>query len=288
MILVTGATGHLGGATVEHLLKHLAPHEFAILARDENKAKSFAQKGIEVRLGDFDDINSLERALSGITKILLIPTIVPHRLEQNKRVVDSAVKNKVKHILYTGISFKNINETATAGLEAHFETEDYIMASGLSYTFLRNNLYMEALPFYGGAKLYEQGFYLPAGKGKVPFALRREMGEAAATVLLQEGHENKIYEIAASELYTYDDVANALSKLVDKTITYTDADPETFKRILVENGLDEFMISILTGFNVDIKNGHFETLTYDLEKLIGRKPIGLEKGLAEVFELIQK
>ena len=55
MILVTGATGHLGGATVEHLLKHLAPHEFAILARDENKAKSFAQKGIEVRLGDFDD-----------------------------------------------------------------------------------------------------------------------------------------------------------------------------------------------------------------------------------------
>lgn len=287
MILVTGATGHLGGATVEHLLKHLAPHEFAILARDEHKAKPFIEKGIEVRIGDFDDTDSLDRALNGITKLLLIPTIVPHRLEQNKRVIDVAVKNKVKHILYTGISFKNIEETATAGLEAHFETEDYIVASGLSYTFLRNNLYMDVLPFYGGETLYEKGFYLPAGKGKVPFALRREMGEAAANVLLQEGHENKIYEIAASELYSYEDIANTLSKLLGRSITYTDADPETFKQVLIENGLDEFIVFILTGFNVDTKNGHFETLTYDLEKLIGRKPIGLEKGLVEVFRVSQ-
>lgn len=285
MILVTGATGHLGGAAAEQLLKHLAPNEFAVLARDEKKAKPLSDKGVKVRIGDFDDQDSLEKALEGVSKVLLIPTIMPHRLEQNKRVADTAVKNGVEHIVYAGISHKNIDESVVEGLDDHFKTEDYIRKIGLTYTFLRNNLYMDIIPFYAGENVFETGFYLPAGNGKVPFALRREMGEAAANVLLQHGHENKTYDIAGNALYSYQDVADALAKASGKQVTYTAAETAIFSQQLKEAGVTDFINSVVTGFNVDIRNGQFEIITNDLKRLLGREPANLEQGIFEVFGL---
>lgn len=283
MILVTGATGQLGGAVVGKLLKHLPTDEFAIFARDEEKARHFADKSVEVRIGDFDDQASLDKAMEGVSKILLIPTIAPHRLEQNKRVVDTAVRSGVRHIVFAGISHRNIEASVVEGLDAHFKTEDYIRESGLTYTFLRNNLYMDTLPFYAGEKVFETGFYLPAGSGKVPFALRREMGEAAANVLMQNGHENKIYEIAGSAMYSYKDVANVLSKVSGRKVTYTAAETVVFTQQLKAAGIDDFIVFVVAGFNVDIKNGQYEIVTHDLEKLLGRKPADLEEGIKEVF-----
>lgn len=285
MILVTGATGHLGGATVNQLLKKLSSGAFAILARDEAKAKPFADKGIKVKIGDFDDQQSLKEALKGVSKVLLIPSIAPHRLEQNKSVVDAAVANGVSHVLYTGISHKNIAASCVKGLDDHFKTEEYIKQSGIPYTFLRNNLYLDIIPFYAGEKVFETGFYLPAGKGKVPFALRREMGEAAANVLLQSGHENMTYHIAADTLYSYRDVAEALSTVTGKYVPYVEADPDAFTKQLKDAGVDDFINFVISGFNADIKKGYFETATNDLEKLLGRRPVELEEGIAEVFGL---
>lgn len=131
----------------------------------------------------------------------------------------------------------------------------------------------------------ETGFYLSAGDGKVPFALRREMGEAAANVLLQEGHEYKTYDIAGNELYAYQDAAAVLSQLTGKSISYHAADPEDFKKQLKDAGVDDFISWVITGFNLDVKNGYFETVTNDLEKLLGRKPAGLHQGLKEIFSL---
>lgn len=283
MILITGATGHLGGAAAEHLLNHLSSDAFVVFARDPQKAKKYSDLGVEVRIGDFDDKDSLDKAMIGISKILLIPTIVPHRLEQNKRVIDAAVKNHVKHIVYTGISSKDIASSVVNGLDTHFKTEAYIRESGLVYTFLRNNLYMEALPLYGGEQVFENGFRLPAGNGKVPFALRREMGEAAANVLMQDSHGNQTYEIAGDTLYSYDDVAYALSRISGKTVTYTPVNDNSFCQLMKSAGVDEFTAYIVTAFNLDIKNGQFETVTHDLQRLLGRKPVGLEAGISEVF-----
>lgn len=210
---------------------------------------------------------------------------MPHRFEQNKRLIDTAAKNGVKHIVYTGVSHKNIKESAVSGLDDHFKTEDYIRESGLEYTFLRNNLYMDTLPFYAGDKVFETVLFLPAGNGKVPFALRREMGEAAANVLLQQGHENKTYEIGGNTTYSYQDVADALTKILGKKVIYTAAETEKFSQQLKDAGVDDFINFIVTSFNVDIKNKQFEIITNDLEKLLGRKPFNLEQGIPEVFNL---
>lgn len=284
MILVTGATGHLGTATIEHLLKHIKGDKIVALARNEEKAKALREKGVQVRIGDFDDVASLDRAMEGIEKVLLISTVDPHRLQQHKNVLDAAKKAGVRHIVYTGISMQDVHTSAIIGfMESHFQTEDYIRNSGLTFTFLRNTLYTDVVPFYVGKQVFETGIYFPAGNGTIPFALRHEMGEATANVLLQDGHENKTYSITGNQLYSFGDVASELSALSGKTVAYTDVNATDYANNLKQAGVPEFLVSMLGGFAADIKNKQFEVVSSDLEKLLGRKPASLREGLKVVY-----
>lgn len=284
MILITGATGHLGSAVVDHLLKESSLDNFIALARTEEKAKPIRDKGIQVRIGDFDDLASLEQAFDGIDKLLLISTISHNRAAQQIAVIDKAKKAGVKHIAYTGVAMVDVNTAATKALmDSHFQTEDYIKESGLTYTFLRNTLYSNMIPMYVGDNVFKTGIYLPAGNGKAPFALRREMGEAAANVLLQNDHENKIYNITGSNLYSFADVAEALSGLSGKLVDYVDADPKEYVDRMKQLGVNEMMISMVSGFATDIKNHQCEIVTNDLEKILGRRPAALKEALKEVY-----
>jgi NAD(P)H dehydrogenase (quinone) len=286
MILVAGATGNLGSAAVSQLLKNTAADNIVAFARDENKANHLKGKGIEVRMGTYDDISSVDLAMQGIEKLLLVSGNGPTRLQQHKNVVSAAKKAGVKHISFTSIALTDMKTSAIRPLmEDLYQAENFIKESGLTYTVLRNTLYTGATPLFGGEKVIKTGIRLPTGNGKVPFALRREMGEAAANSLLQNGHLNQTYEITAGELYSYEDVANALSALSGITVNYTDADPVTFPTQLRALGLPDIVVLLITGFSTDIKNHQFEMVTKDLEKLLGRKPASLKEGLKEVYNL---
>jgi NAD(P)H dehydrogenase (quinone) len=286
MILVTGATGNLGSAAVSHLLKNTAANNIVAFARDENKAKHLREKGIEVRMGTYDNLSSLDLAMQGIEKVLLISGNGPTRLQQHQNVVDAAKKAGIQHISFTSIALKDMKTSAIRPfMEDLYQAEEYIKKSGLNYTVLRNSLYMGGTPMYGGEKVLETGIYLPAGNGRVPFALRREMGEAAANSLLQNGHENQTYEITGGDLYSYEDLARELSVLSRKKVKYTDADPKTVPSRLKEFGLPEMVVLLVTGFSADIKNHQFEIKSKALEKLLGRKPAALQESLKEIYHL---
>jgi NAD(P)H dehydrogenase (quinone) len=286
MLLVTGATGHLGSAVLSQLLKKTKASEISVLARDENKADVLKTKGIDVRIGSYDDTSSLDQAMRGIDKLLLISGNGPNRLQQHKNVVIAAKKAGISHIVYTSISIKNMKTAAIRPImESISLTDDFIQESGLKYTLLRNTLYTGGTPLFGGERIIKTGIFLPTGDGKVPFALRREMGEAAANVLLQNGHENKTYEITGSELYSYQDVARELSDLSGQTVTYTAADPAVFATKIKEFGLPEIVNHIVAGFSEDVKNHQFEKVTKDLENLLGRKPTALKASLKEIYNL---
>lgn len=285
-LLITGATGHLGTATIRQLLQKTSADKIVAFARDEHKAKDLIAKGVEVRYGNFDDPDSLEKAVQGIDKVLLISTVDVHRYRQHKNVVDAAKKAGVRRIAYTSGVLKDVNASPLKNhLKSHFQTEDYIKESGLSYTILGNTLYAEVIPVYVGDKVFETGVYLPAGNGKVPFALRREMGEATANALLQDGSENKIYHLTGGKLYSYRDVAKVLTEISGKTVRYVEAKRTTFEEQLKQAEVSDMIISIVSGFNTDIKNHQYEIVSDDLENLLGKKPATLKEALTEIYGL---
>lgn len=286
MILITGATGNLGLAVVNQLLKVIETDQFSVLARNETKAEFLKEKGIEVRIGNFDDSLSLENAFTNIDKLLLISTMEQNRFEQHKNVVDAAVKAGVKHIIYTGLAIKDIETSGVKDLMiSHFQTENYIKEKGLIYTFLRNTMYADAIPLIAGEEIFERGISLPGGNGKVPYALRREMGEATANLLLQEGHENKTYDITGSKAYSYQDIVIGLNAITGKEVHYTDVDANTFPSILKDAGVPDFPIYLLSGTVDDIRNHQYEINNNTLEMLLGRPTASLIEFLQEIYQL---
>lgn len=284
MILITGASGHLGSATLNFLLKKLPPSQLVALVRDETKATDLKANGIDIRVGEYGDTASLDRAMQGIDTVLLIAgTNEEKRLEQHQNVVNAAKKAGVQRIAYTSRALRDRNTLVNKLMVSHFQTEDYIKASGLAYTLFQNILYMDVIPQFVGPSVFEQGIYLPAGQGKVAFALRSEMGEAMANALAAGESGNKLYVLTGSEAYSFGDVAIALTSLSGKTVNYRAAEQPAYEAGLKERGLPDVMIRRITDFTADIASGQEEGVSHDLENLLGRKPASLQQGLTMLY-----
>jgi NAD(P)H dehydrogenase (quinone) len=286
-ILVTGATGHLGSAVIEQLLKTISSNKISIITRNEEKRTEFEVKGYNAYIGNYDDIASLENAMKGVDTVLLISAgDQGDRMQEHKNVIDTAKKMGVKNIAYTSRCLKDRSTLVNKLMVEHFDTEDYIIASGLNYTFFRNILYMDAIPqFIGGNAALDRGIFLPAGDGKVAYALRSEMGEAMANVLLSEDCENKVYNFTGDKVYSFYDVATALTELSGKEVNYKDVETTVFEGNMKQRNLPDSVILKIVGFITDIKNNQESLIFSDLEKALGRKPTGLKEGLKLVFGL---
>lgn len=286
MILITGATGNLGSSVVHYLKNQLSLNKFAVLARNLEKAQPLIESNIEVRFGDFNNINSLENAFLGIKTLVLISTMEMNRLDQHKTVIDVAKQAGVQHIIYTSLAIQNIETSAVKELmQSHFETEEYIKQSGLDYTILRNTMYAEAIPQIIGEHVLDTGIQLSGGLGKVPYALRDEMGEAIANLLVQSGHKNKTYNITGSGFYSYQDITEMLSEISGKKVNYHPLENDEYVSLLESFGLPKFLIYLTSGTVLDIKSGQYEIESSDLEMLLGRKPTSLKTYLTQTYSV---
>lgn len=286
MILVTGATGHLGKAVINFLLqKGTKADKIIALVRDEAKAADLKEKGIILRKGDYHDYASLSSAFKGVEKLLLVSSDdFNDRSGQHINVVNAAKETGVKHIVYTSVHGREDKPSSIPFVvQSHLDTENALKNSGLHYTILRNTLYADILPMFIGEKVAETGVFIPAGNGKAPFATRLDMAEAAAIVLSTPGHEHKIYSIASSTAYSFSDIAATLSELAGKTIPYIDADPLQYKETLTRAGVPSEYIGFMGGFAEAIKKDEFNATSQDLEILLGRKPASLKEFLKTAY-----
>ncbi|PUZ29992.1 NAD(P)H dehydrogenase (quinone) [Chitinophaga costaii] len=286
MILVTGASGHFGKTVIDHLLKTMPANEVVAYVRDEKKATALTAQGVQLRIGSYDEVAAIEKAVQGIDKILLVSGLDMHRFEQHARIITAARQAGVQQVIYTSAALNDFPTTANKLLmESHFQTEDFLKQSGLAYTLLRNSLYTEVIPGFVGDRVLETGIFYPAGDGKTSFASRNDMAEAAARVLLGTGHEQQTYHITGATAYSFGDIAQALSELSGKAVTYQNIDPATFESHLQQAGVPEIGVQITAGFAADIRAGQFSVVSPDLEKLLGRKPATLKEGLKAVYKL---
>ncbi len=287
MILITGATGHFGKATIDFLLKKQVPaNSITALVRDIAKAGDLKAKGVNLKIGNYDDYTSLLSAFKSVDKLLFISgNDVANRSKQHENVVKAAKEAGVKHIIYTSFVRKNETETSPLGVVAttHIETDRLIKTSGIPYTIMLNSLYADVLPMFFGEKVLETGIFMPAGDGKVSYTARLDMAEAAANILTGAGNENKEYIIANTTNYSLHEAAAILTELSGKQVAYTNPPAEVFTATLTKAGVPMEYIGFLSNFSEAIKQGEFETSVIDLEKLIGRKPTSLKEFLKTIY-----
>ena len=286
MILVTGATGNLGKSVVNQLQKHLNNNQFIVTSSNIEGVEKLKKQDLNARLANFSQPETLNEAFKGINQLLLISTMDQNRLEQHINVIDAAKSQGVKHIIYTSLAIQNIETSGVKDLMiSHFQTEDYIKKSGLSFTILRNTMYADALVQILGENVLNQDINLPGGNGKVPYALRREMGEATANLLLQDKKENTIINITGTQAFSYEDIAKEISKITGKQIKYNNINEDDFQAKLKQIGFPDFVIYLHAGTILDIKNHQYEIESKALETLLGRPTASKEVFLKELFNL---
>jgi len=285
MILVTGATGQLGAAVVRQLLARAGASQIAVLVRDPGKAASLQQLGVSVRVGDYGDGGSLASAMEGADSVLLIASSeFGQRMRQHQNVIDAARAARVGLLGFTSRSLSDMEGSQNAMMRDYFETEARIRQSGVPAVIFRNALYLDTLPVsLGGPAVFKAGIRVPAGQGAVAYALRREMGEAAANAMLDHPGGDRTYVLAAPRAYTFDDVARALSEISGSTVAYTPVSDDDFVAHATGQGVPEPMARHLTGFFADVRANQLNQTSTDLQALLGRAPASLKDGLAELF-----
>jgi NAD(P)H dehydrogenase (quinone) len=286
-ILVTGATGHLGKATVTQLVEKVDAKNVAVLVRDAAKAEDLKQLGVEIRVGDYSNYPSLVNAFKGIDKLFFVSANdVEARMQQHENIVKAAKEADVKHVVYTSFIRNNETETSPIALVAssHIKAEEWLKESGIAYTFLRNALYMDLLPWFTGDKVLETGtVYFPSADGKSSFTLRNDMAAVGAHVLATGGHENKIYNITNTEAVSFADIAAMLAEISGKPIKHVSPTFDEFVATMVAAGVPEGMAQFEASFAEGIKQGEFAQTSNDIELLTGKKPTTVKQFLQQVY-----
>ncbi|WP_291579220.1 SDR family oxidoreductase [Clostridium sp. UBA6640] len=284
-ILVTGATGKLGSKVVEMLLKAVPASQLAVSVRNPKKAEGLRARGVEVRHGDFEKPETLDSAFSGIDRLLIISTSGEDEavIRQHINAVAAAQRAQVKFIAYTSVT--NASESSLFLAMPHRAREEAILKTGIPYSFLRNNWYLENE--IGSIKGVIAGapWITSGGAGKVGWALQQDYAEVAANVLTGKGHENTVYELSG-KLMTQGELASALGEVLGKEVLVQQVDDTTYANIMKGSGVPEAHIPTLVNMQKGIRDGQLEVESNDLEKLLGRSASPIKEALSQIVSQI--
>jgi len=273
MIVITGATGKLGGAVAKLLLERITATELGVSVRDPKRADALAERGVRVRRGDYDDAASLRHAFEGASKILMISSNSggARIVEQHRTVIDAARAAGVRHVVYTSHMGANA-DSAFAPMRGHAATEALLHASGLAFTSLRNGFYADsALQIMGGA--LETGSIVRPADGPVSWTAHADLAEAAATALTGDGELSGITPpLTASAALDLADIAAIASNLTGREIGRSVISDDEYRAGALERGMPEASADMYLGLFVASRNGEFAAVDPALEKLLGRPP----------------
>ena len=283
MIVVTGATGHLGRLVIAALLKKVPASSIVAVVRNVEKARDIAALGVQVRYGDYNQPPVWDEALKGADKVLLISSSeVGQRVKQHRAVIDAARRAGAKLLAYTSILRC---DTSPMGLAAeHKETEAMIRALGIPFTLLRNSWYTENYTAGIPAALAHGAVYGCAGQGRIASAARVDYAEAAAAVLIAEHQAGRVYELAGDTAFTLAELAAEISRQSGKKIGYVNLSEAEYRNVLVKAGLPEAVAALYADSDTGISKGALFDDGHQLSRLIGRPTTSLAAAVAQVMK----
>ncbi|WP_139977971.1 NmrA family NAD(P)-binding protein [Nocardioides litoris] len=277
--LVTAASGQLGRLVLDVLLdRGVAPGDLRAGARTPSALAPYAERGVEVVHLDYDDAASVEAAVAGTEKVLLVSgSEVGRRVEQHGRVVAAAAAAGVGQLVYTSAPLATTADFALA--PEHKATEEAIAAAGVPATVLRNNWYHENYaPDLATAR--EAGVLVSsAGEGRVASAARADYAEAAAVVLTTDGHVGQTYELAGDVAWTPQVLADTLGEVLGREVRLQPVSTEEHVALLESHGLDAGTAGFVASIDDALRRGVLAGSDGTLARLLGRPTTPLAEGL---------
>jgi len=281
MIIVTGATGALNGATVDHLLEHIPAQEVVVAVRDTAKAQRLAERGVAVRQGDYADPASLPAAFAGADQLLLVSSNDrgADAVGLHRAAIDAAVAAGVGRILYT--SHQGAAPDSPFGpARDHAATERMLAESGVAWTSLRNGFYAHSLDWLLGP-WRETGVVSVPADGPVSWTAREDAAEAAARILIADGGYEGPTTLTATATPTLAEIAALASQLTGRTIGFERVDEADWVAARVAAGQPEFVARFTLGMFQAASGGFFAGTDPLLGTLLGREPRTVSEVLAQ-------
>lgn len=283
---VTGASGKLGREVLALLLdEHRVPAaRIVAITRDPSKLAEFAQRGVQVRAGDFEKPETLPAAFAGVNRLLVISTDAVdrpgRRLTQHRNAVTAAENAGISHVVYTSMVAPDAASPVPFAAD-HRGTEEALEASKLGYTSLRMMWYMEGLFGKAAQPLATGKWFTAAGDGRTADVAHIDCARACAAALVSGEGGRRTLDITGPEALSAEDLAAAVGEAAGKTIEVVHITPEQLRESLQAAGLPPPVVEIVWSIDVNTRMGRAGRVSGDFEKLTGRKPLRLRDWLAE-------
>jgi NAD(P)H dehydrogenase (quinone) len=274
-ILITGATGATGGNAIATLLELKIPVR-AMVHQIDARSEKLRTRGVEIVQGDLSDFEAVHAALKGITSAYYVyPIQVPGIIEATAFFAQAAVEQGVASIVnMSQISARRIAKSHAA--QNHWIAERLLDRSGISTTHLRPTFFAEWLTYLSGAIKNNNILPLPFGESRYAPITGEDQGRAIAAILNEPAeHAGKIYPLYGPKELTQFEVAEILTEVLGRKITYIPMEIEAFKPVLKDMGYNPYFIQHISAVAQDCRDGLFSGTNDLVEKLTGQKPMGM-------------
>lgn len=284
MILITGATGALGRAVVEHLIKRVPANRVGVSVRDPKKAADLEALGVRVRQGDFDDPGSLRHAFEGAEQVLIVSSNARatggDAIAQHRAAIDAARAVGATRVVFTSHMAASASSAFPPMLD-HAATEAMLGESGLAWTALRHGFYAASGVALMGDAL-ETGVIEAPADGKVSWTAHADLAEAAAVVLATEGrYDGPTPPLTGPEALDLADLAAIASDVTGRPVRRQVITAEELKAKMAARGAPPAAADIALGLFAASRNGEFAAVDPTLERLLGRRPTAMRDVIAQ-------
>ncbi len=267
-ILVTGATGNVSSGLIPILTAMGA--NVRALVHAELKAQALRDAGVEVVIGDLEKPETLESAFSGVDKVFLVTAPNPNQVSQASNAIAAAKRAGNPHIVRLSAGALKEMPGALPRVSAqHAEIDAELKASGLPYTILKPQNFMQNTLMAAQTVASDGVVYMPMKEGKLGMIDVRDIADVAAKVLTETGHEGKTYGLTGPASISFHEVAAGLSKALGKEVKYVDVPLEAARKAIVGMGLSEWFADALDEYSRAFSEGFGDFTTNDFEEITG-------------------
>jgi uncharacterized protein YbjT (DUF2867 family) len=283
-ILVTGATGTTGGEVMRQLIA--AGHTVRVLAHGPEAAKKLPQQGVETAIGQYDDVDGLAAALAGIEAVYAVTPVNPRQVDWMRNLIDAARRAGVRRFVKLSGMTAGPDSPSTL-IRDHGKSDEYLRASGVPYTILQPNSFMQN-QLWSLDSIKQQGaFYQATGEAKQSVIDVADVAAVAVKALTEPGHENKTYVLTGPEALGFHEIAAKIGRAIGKPVAYVPISTDAAEQGMKSSGMPEWLAHNIAEFFGSVATGAYAGTTGDVQRVLGRPAGTYDQFIARHAALFQ-